>query len=134
MRDLKNNIAGRHSIAPAARTATVNGSWIDTRGFGSVLAVVHCGEYTNGDFVPKLEHADADNQSDAAAVAAGDLIGAFTPLDANADDNTVQLVGYTGGKRYVRLSADEDSSPAPANGAVFGGVILLGHPSKVPTA
>ena len=133
-RDLKSNILVAPSIAPAAaRTATVNGSGVDTRDYDSVVAQVHCGAYTNGTFEPKLEESDAQG-SGYTEVASTDMIGAFENIDGVGHANTVQRVGYIGSKRYVRVSIEENSSPAPGTGACLEASIILGHPHSAPVA
>ena len=98
MLDLKNNIEPAASLNPAARNASANGTGVDLQGYESALAIVCCGAITDGTHTPSLEHSDASG-SGYAAVAAADLVGAFTALTANS----IQTVGYKGSKRYVRV-------------------------------
>src|SRR4051812_29715472 len=101
MRDLKNRVSTAVSIAPAVRTATVNGSGVDLQGYEAAMAVVHFGAYTDGTHTPKLQ--ESSDNSTFADVAAGDLIGSFTAVSAAGGANTIQQVGYRGSKRYVRV-------------------------------
>ena len=132
MRDLKSNIEVKHSLAPAARTATANGTGVDVLGAGSVTAVVHNGNWQDGTFTPTLE--ESSDNSSFTEVASTDLIGSFSAIDGNAEDNLVERVGYIGTKRYVRVTLTQSASPSPSNGTVTGAVIILGHESQAPAA
>ena len=79
-----------------------------------------------------VEHGDAANMSDAAAVPDDQLIG----LEAQAsflfsDDDKVFKIGYRGPKRYARVTI----TPAANTGNAFvAGVWVLGHPRNRPTS
>jgi len=124
MRDIKNNTAAAQSLAPAAHVASANGSWIDLLGADGAMVHFDIGLFTNGAFTLSVDDADATNQSDAAAVAAGDLEGALTVVDHADDDNVIQTVGYKGGKRYIRAVVTEPSSPNPGTGCVIGASVV----------
>jgi hypothetical protein len=55
--------------------ATTNGAIIDTQGFESSSSSIQSGVITDGTFTPNVQEGDAANLSDAATVAAGDLLG-----------------------------------------------------------
>ena len=118
MRDLKSNLSPAHSVAPALRTAAVNGTGVDLRGYDSAAALSHCGALTDGTFTPVLQ--ESDDNITFTDVAAADMVGSFSAISANE----VQAVGYTGSKRYIRVSFTQDASPAPSTGANFGASIL----------
>ena len=76
MFDLKNNIKLETSLAPILKTADVNGTGIDLKGFSSAALIVNCG--TNGDTFSstvktnlQIEHSD-DNST-------------FTDVTSNTD-------------------------------------------------
>lgn len=111
-RDLHNEIEVRRLISPQvqtnADTAFVS-QIIDTQGFEVLEIIIALGAITDADvtFVPLLEHGDASNLSDAAAVPDSMMIGTETTADFSfADDNEVRKLGYKAatGKRYVRLT------------------------------
>jgi hypothetical protein len=92
----------------ATLTATGAGNIIDRQGYGLADFVVQVGTSTTADgsnfFTISLEAGDASNLSDAAAVtSANGLVGANLVINATADANLVNHLGYNGSKRYVRL-------------------------------
>jgi hypothetical protein len=132
-RDLAHRILPKPCLAPAARTnGTVNGTDIDTSGYESATALVHFGTWTDGTHTAKLQEAD-DNGSGApgtyADVAAAGLIQAFSAVSAAPGSNTVQEVGYIGGKRWIRLVM---TTSGATTGALSGGLIVLSHARNLP--
>lgn len=132
-RDHVHNIKPLPCLAPAVRTnGTANGTDIDTSGFESVSASVHFGAYTDGTHTPKLQEAD-DNGSGApgtyADVAAAGLIQSFTAVAAAGGANTLQEVGYIGGKRWVRIVM---TTSGATSGAASEGSVILGHARSLP--
>jgi hypothetical protein len=131
MRDLANHIEVRRAISPAAAT-TDNTPFvsqiIDLAGYDQMMFVILLGAIADADatFVVLVEHGDAANLSDAAAVPDAGLTGtgaAAAPLFS--DDNKVRKIGYVGGKRYVRLTI----TPAANSGNVFlAATAILGTP------
>lgn len=130
-RDLHNNVKIVPAIDPAAiRTgnAVTTGATIDTSGFESVEFAVQSGAITDGQFAISVEDGDQANMSDAAAVAAADLIGAAPTLLAT-DDSVVKKVGYRGTKRYVRIKATQTGA---TTGGFVAAVAILGNPRSAP--
>jgi hypothetical protein len=126
LRDIASNLDPVVAIAPAAnRTATTTGSTVDLRGYNSAMAVVHYGVITDGTWTASLEESDDD--STYTAVAAADLIGAFTTA-GSATDLTTQKVGYRGDARYIRVVVTETT--ASSTGALFSAVVVKGHPNQ----
>lgn len=141
MRDLYSNVAVVETIAPAILTADNTPAAIDLAGYGSALLVLHIGaggvafDATNKiEF--KLTHSDDD--SSYAAVTADDLLGlssvgaggvvkALTAAHASSD---VTLIGYKGGKRYLKLLAD--FSGTHGTGTPISAVVIKGHPAQFP--
>lgn len=97
------------SLGPAARTATANGTGVDTANAGQVTFHFIVGTITDGTHAPKLQ--ESDDNSAFTDVAAADQVGTL----ANLASNTNQKVGYIGGKRYVR-------AVSTVSGATTGGV------------
>jgi hypothetical protein len=118
---LKETLSGVVSLAPAAYTSDADGAGVDLQGYdGGALVVLAVGDWTDGTHAVAVEESDDD--STYTAVAADDLDGSFSALDAAGDDSTVQLVGYLGSSRYVRVSVLVTGSPA--TGAVYGAAVL----------
>ncbi|MDX9690358.1 MAG: hypothetical protein EOM37_04840 [Proteobacteria bacterium] len=128
-RDLYHNVAATLSLSPAARvTGTANGTAADLRGFGSAVATVSFGSYTDGTHTPKLQHSD-DNVTFTDATAT-ELQGAFAALSGAGGANKVQNVGYIGNKRYVRVVI---TTTGATTGALSGANIIAGEASQAPT-
>lgn len=137
MRDLMNNIHVARALSPAAavtnNTAQVS-QIIDRKGFDSLMFAILMGALVDADatFAVLVEHGDAANLSDAAAVADADLNGTEALAGfAFGDDDEVRKIGYVGGKRYVRLTI----TPAANTGNAFlAALAILGNPGLAPTA
>jgi hypothetical protein len=131
---LYNKVLTRLSLTVALRSAnaTVNGTTVDRAdpvggydGFNSAMAVVVTGTITDGTHTVVVQ--DSDDGSVWAAAAAENVQG--SAVVTSTDDNAVFEIGYTGSKRYLRLSA---ATTGATTGGTFGGVIVLGDPSREP--
>lgn len=135
MRDLKNNIAIVHLLDPqdTADTDTVS-LILDTKGFGSAVLAVNVGAITGLDasnyLTPVLQDSDTTTGTDFAPVNAAYIQGGFTRIDAAAEDQTTQSVGYTGSKRYLRVNLDFTGTAITA--ALESVVGVLGRPVVAP--
>lgn len=127
MRDLANHIEVRRAISPAA-AVTDNTPFvsqiIDISGFEQLVFAINLGALADADatFTVLVEHGDAANLSDAAAVPDAQLTG--TEASASfifSDDNKVRKIGYVGSKQYVRLTV----TPANNTGNVFLSAIAI---------
>ncbi len=130
MRDQKSITLFQESLAPASRTAAVNGTGVDVSGFDAATAVMQAGAAggTSPSFTFQLQ--DSDDNSTFAAVAAADLVGS-QPAAVTAAQSPVRI-GYIGKKRYLRWAITAVSGTSPTLLCSAG--ILLGAPSKAPTA
>lgn len=134
MRDLHHNLNLTTALNTAAigSNTTTNGAIIDTKGFSSLEFAIKSGTLTDGTYTPALTEGDASDLSDGTAVAAGDLLGTIAGATfAATDDNKVKKIGYTGGKRYVRLSL---VTTGVTTGGTIGAIAIQGHPSFAPVA
>jgi hypothetical protein len=136
MRDNKSNHKAVQSLAVTARTSTATGTAVDRAGFESATFLFHVYSWTNGTHTFGAEH--SDNGTDYTAVPTADLIGTAV-VEANDDSpaaadlaGKTTLIGYIGGKRYIKPKATVTGSPA--NGAVYGVDVLLGHPHVAPVS
>lgn len=135
MRDLLDNIDLKVSHAPvvvADNTAQV-GNIIDRRGFDGLTFAIALGTLADADatFAVTMDEGDAANLSDAAAVAAADIIGTLALAGFTfASDNLCRKVGYAGKKRYVRLTITPTGN---SGNAPISSVAILSKPAIAPT-
>ncbi len=109
--DLHNNITVRRAISPVAtpadNTAQVS-QIIDRKDYEGVEFVIATGAIPDADatFAVTMDEGDAANLSDAVAVSgAPGLVGTLAAASfIFSDDDKTFKVGYTGAKRYVRLT------------------------------
>ena len=134
--DLHSKIAVRLAISPvsvADNTAQVS-QIIDRQGFTGLEFAIVTGALADADatFTTLIEHGDAANLSDAAAVPDDQLLG--TEADASftfEDDDETRKIGYAGNKRYVRLTI---TPAANAGAGLLSAVALLGGAADAPVA
>lgn len=133
MRDAATSMLIKKVIAPVseAGTTALVGAIIDHQGFDAATYVISTGSIGDADatFAVLLEEGDASNLSDAAAVADADMVSqtaGTAPETAAAfqfdDDNEVRKLGYTGSKRYTRLTI---TPAANASAALVSAVCVL---------
>ncbi|WP_406730897.1 hypothetical protein [Streptomyces sp. NBC_01794] len=133
MRSSLYNVAlAKSTIVPAgARSTTTTGATVDRMtdegGFRSALVVVHTGTITDGTHTVAVQ--DSPNNSDWTAVA-DEFLQGTEPAIVAADDDKVFEIGYTGHERYLRAVITVTGSPA--TGGIYGAVVLLGWPRKMP--
>lgn len=138
MRDLIHNQSFQTAIAPAVVTtnAAQVGNWINIAGFDSFGFSIFTGAMTGTPtFTVLVEEANAADQSDNAAVAAGDLVsrieGVAPELTAGNDigeANAVTKIGYIGNKQFVRVTV----TPASNTSTALAAIATLGHASVRP--
>lgn len=134
MRDFANSIELRRSISPAAAVSDNTpfvGQIVDHAGFRLAVYAINIGALAAAaaTFTVLLEHGDAANLSDAAAVPDSQLTG--TEAGASfifSDDNKVRKLGYVGTKRYSRLTI----TPAANTGSSFVTAICILGNSRYP--
>lgn len=133
MRDSLNQTKATSAFDYASRTATANGTnIIDMQGFDSCSFVVQLATVTTADasnyFTFTLQAGDASDLSDGATVtAATGLLGSNLVIN-DALSNKVGIMGYAGGKRYVRMVATETGTAS----AAFSAVAVQGMPHVAP--
>ncbi len=136
-RDLFNHIHPLRAISPVASAADntpIVSEIIDTKGFDSLTFVIATGALPDADatFTVLVEDGNAANLSDAAAVAAENLLGTAALAGFSfADDNETRKIGYVGAKRYARLTI---TPGANTSASLVSAVAVLGHPHLGPTA
>lgn len=110
-KDLHNSIEVTQSLAPAVRTADVDGTGVDVSNAESVEIIYNVGAEgvtlsTTDKIALELEESDSLSTG-YTDVAAADMIGeesagVVKTLDDNAEAPAVYRVGYIGTKKYVR--------------------------------
>lgn len=127
MRDLANHLTVRRAISPAAaisdNTALIS-QIIDKTGYESLMFAIATGSLADADatFTVLVEHGDAANLSDAAAVPDSQLTGTEAAASFNfGHDDATRKIGYVGPKRYVRLTI----TPANNSGSSFIAAIAI---------
>lgn len=117
---------GRLSLVSQARTASANGSAVDTAergGCDDVLVVVMTGTITDGTHTISVEES-ADGSTGWAAIPAARIRGTAPVLDtAAADDNSVQTYGAETSLRYVRVVTTVGGA---TTGGVYGACVICG--------
>lgn len=135
MRDMMNHIHLQPAFAPAAAvtddTAQVS-SVCTTKGFGSVTLAMITGTDADADATFAVLVEDSPDNSNWTAVDDAYLVGTEALAGFTfADDGECRKIGYTGNQPYVRATV----TPSNNTGNLFlGGVWILGHPSRQPTA
>jgi len=110
MRDDFNNLKVSIALSPVAVGDDTDQvcNIIDGQGYDSLVYAISTGTLaaTAATFTPLLEEGDESDLSDGTAVADADLLprsGAETAFN-QADDDELYKIGYTGSKRYTRLT------------------------------
>lgn len=133
-RDLYHNLSEAQIAVPvaahAASIALASSTTIDTVGYYGVILQVVVGTITDSTHALALYEADTDSTGSYTAVAAADMIGAFT---ANLTTSTNLKVGYIGSKRYLRVPLTWTTGGG-GTGGVYGVIALLGFPMHKPVA
>lgn len=132
MRDLYNDIAFVQLLAPVDIATTDTASaWLDTQGFQSAVLEASIGIITTPDansyITPIAQESDTTVDGDATEVAAADLSGAFTKMDAANEDEVIQRVGYRGNKRYIRVKYDITDADGGISAALVAVTGILSH-------
>ena len=123
-------LPARNAAAITTNTTT-NGIEIDTQGFSSLTFAIQSATITDGNYAILIEETDTTG-SGYATVAAADLTVAVASVAFIAtDDNVVKKIGYTGARRFVRLSF---VSTGVTTGGMLSALAILGDPSFAPAA
>ena len=142
MRDLMNNIDVKVAIAPLAtaladNTASVS-TILDTQGSNSATLVILTGTLVDADatFAVTMDDGNVSNLSDAAPVAAAQLIGTLALASFTfAEDIKCRKIGYGGSKRYIRatITPSANTGAAPLAALWIRGVLSTMPATNPPT-
>ena len=128
MRSLYDAIKVMQSLVPATRTASANGTGIDTLGYNTAVAVINAGDIdlTTGDETYSFKVQDSADNSSFADVAA---LSAVT-VTADNDIKKIRVDGLgTSIRRYVRVVATLGGTTPSWPGSA---VIVLGNGFRGP--
>lgn len=128
MKDMVNSIGVVEAIAPAAYTATFNGTSVDLNGFNGVLFAINTGVVTDGTYDITIE--ESDDNAAWNAVDSKEVIGA-NPAITDSDDNATYKIGYVGIKQYVRLVV---TVAGATTGALLSAAAVKGFPRHAPVS
>lgn len=133
-REFASDIAPAIIRAASALAATGTSAYVDLMGADAVTVVVHHGAVTASaganNVVLKLQHADSSPASAGSYSDVPDdsVRGSFTKLE-NGVSEGVDVVGYVGSKRYLRVVA---TLTGTASAAATGMVAYLGYLGQAP--
>lgn len=136
MKDLLNDLHTVQVLAPVsfANNTPLVGSIVDRAGFDSLVYSIALGANagTAGTYTVLLEEGNSPTLADASTVSATDLNGSIANASwVYTDVNKTRKLGYTGSKRYTRMTI----TPASNVAAVLASVTaILGNPVVAPTA
>ncbi|WP_309095267.1 hypothetical protein [Streptomyces sp.] len=125
-----NNTRVQRTLAPAARTATANGTTVDRAASGAryqdALVVIDTGVVTDGTHTFTVQ--ESANGTSWSAVADADLQGT-EPVVTSANDDTVYELGYVGGARYLRVAV---TVAGATNGGIYSAAVVLSNARRGP--
>lgn len=119
--DLVSHLEPLPSLAPAARTASANGTGVDLANFDAAVALIHAGAWTDGTHTFELQ--DSDDNSAFTAVADAYLGGTEPVVSSSGTASQIYKVGYNGIRRYLRVVV---VAAGTTTGAVYGASIVRG--------
>lgn len=132
MAEMHLHVAARTAVTPKpySDNTPIVSAVLDSNGFNDVELVIHTGTIADADaaFAVLLEHGNAADMSDAAAVDDDELLGTEAAAGFTfAADNATRKLGYIGVKRYLRATITPTGNSA---GAEIGAVWLLSGARK----
>lgn len=116
-------------------STTVNGSGVDLKGFHAATVLIDVGAYTDGSHAFEVQEANDDGTGSPdtwAAVADADLEGSEPTVDASGEGDEQYRLGYTGGKRHLRVSVT--SSSVTTGLADVVAYVIRGIPADAPVS
>lgn len=136
MQSLESTVSVAQTIAPIVCNNDTEGTGVgvDLRGYDGALAIFTCGisaDTLSGSVSLLAKLQESSDNSTFTDVAAANLEGAFTVIDDPAEDPAVQVVGYLGYKRYLRVFVD--TTGTHTNGTPLAACIVRGRATYEPT-
>jgi hypothetical protein len=135
MKDILNSVHTVQVLAPVsfANNTPLVGNIVDRAGFDSLVYSIALGANagTAGTYTVLLEEGNSPTLADASTVAAVDLNGSIANASWGfADVNKTRKLGYTGSKRYTRMTVTPAGNAAAALVSVTA---VLGNAVNAPT-
>lgn len=115
MKSRAEELSGEEILKPDTRTADATGSSVDLKDVYGCYLVLTAGDITDGTHSFTVEESEDD--SDWSEVDSFYLDGSFEDVEDGTNDNSIQIVGYTGVKRYVRVKT---STASTSSGGTYG--------------
>jgi hypothetical protein len=137
MRDLYDNIGVVHLLDAQDIAATDTSSDIlDLQGFDSAVIAVNIGAITTpastSYITPVLQESDTTDDADFEDVDSDDILGGFSKIDAATEDQTTQIAGYIGSKRYIRVKLDVTNTGGGISACLVSVDGIVGHAKESP--
>jgi hypothetical protein len=126
--DLVSHIDPAVTLAPAAKTASANGTGVDLAGYDSVMVEINAGAWTDGSHVFEVQESDSSG-SGYTAVADDYLSGTEPTVSSGGTASQIYKIGYKGIKRYLRVITTVTGT---TTGAVYGASVLRGKSRVLP--
>lgn len=147
MQDIVSNIAVEQALAPQnIQGAALNSGNIDTLGCGTLAVVIAVGNIVDtlgasNRIDVKIEHADDNGSGAPAGYTActdedvlnftGLASGLFLSIDTAGEESRRHVIGYRGGKRFVKVTATPVSL---ATGGPIAMIALKGNTAQKPVS
>lgn len=126
-RDMYQELAPAVSLAPAARTASANGTGVDLQNSQGNMIMITAGTITDGTHAFSIE--DSSDNSSFSAAAAADVVGSLTSFTSGTSSGTVREASYIGSKRYIRVVV---TASGTTTGGVYSAVVLRARHRTLP--
>lgn len=126
--DLVSHIDPAVTLAPAAKTASANGTGVDLANYDAAVVEIHAGTWTDGSHTFEVQESDA-SASGYTAVADAYLSGTEPVVSSAPTASQIYKIGYLGIKRYLRVITTVTGT---TSGAVYGVTVLRGKPRVKP--
>ncbi|MEU2992584.1 hypothetical protein ABZ772_19850 [Streptomyces griseoincarnatus] len=124
------NVLVQRTLAPAARTATANGTAVDRAAGGAryqdALIVIDTGVVTDGTHTFAVQ--DSPNGTDWTAVD-DEFLQGTEPAVTSANDDTIYEIGYLGSERYLRVAV---TVAGASTGGVYSAAVVLSNARRGP--
>lgn len=126
--DLVSHIDPAVTLAPAAKTASANGTGVDLANYDAAVVEIHVGAWTDGSHTFEVQESDSSG-SGYTAVADAYLDGTEPAVTSAPTASQIYKIGYKGIKRYLRVITTVTGT---TTGAVYGVTVLRGKPRVKP--
>ncbi|MET9396287.1 hypothetical protein [Kitasatospora sp. NPDC002965] len=126
--DLVSHLDPAVSLAPAARTASANGTGVDLANYDAAAVLINAGTWTDGSHTFEIQESDASG-SGYTAVPDAYLSGAEPVVSSAPTASQIYKIGYLGIKRYLRIITTVTGT---TTGAVYSATVVRGKPRVKP--